>query len=516
MEYDVLESFVDSVYGYAIRHTFDRFEADELAQEILYTAVRELPKLRDETKLAPWFWGIAKNVTRSFRRSKGKQRAMYAYDMPESLSYEEEYAVEKEEIYDALRTSIAMLSSVYRDIIVLYYYDGLSVKSISEKLQIPEGTVRWRLSEARKKLKKEDEKVKETALRPIKMWINMYGTRNTKTEDNITYPYEYINDALSQNILYACYEQAKGVEDLAQYCGVPAYYIEDRLDNLLKREAIREVSKGKYQTDFVIFSDKYGIYCEENAEKSMLPIMDKMLDALDGIAKDAEKLVFYRAGKSENDLYCLYGVMAFAYAEGKYCDLPFPPMERKYDGDRWCYLGFMQSGNHKRTRISVQHSANLGSRGSCSHTVFNYISGFTDRDMMFTSYINACEDILLTGRTQDTEAAANAIRDGYIRKQEDGSFFVTVPFFTKQQKADFDAIADRYLAPLMPEYLQCLNGFLKEYKKLFPKHLADDADRLCQNLFLGMFAVIAAYGQKTDRIPTPSPGSYCDVMIQFK
>ena len=233
MEYDVLEYYVDRVYGYAIRHTFDRFEADELAQEILYTAVRELPKLRDETKLTPWFWGIAKNVTRSFRRSKGKQRAMYAYDMPESLSYEEEYAVEKEEIYDALRTRIAMLSAVYRDIIVLYSYDGLSARSISEKLHIPEGTVRWRLSEARKKLGKEIDAMKESALRPVKLRLDMYGEKNNFDPRTMLYPAQLIDDALSQNILYHCYETEKSVEDLAMLCGVPAYYIEDRLDNLL-------------------------------------------------------------------------------------------------------------------------------------------------------------------------------------------------------------------------------------------------------------------------------------------
>ena len=48
-----------------------------------------------------------------------------------------------------------MLSALYRDIIVLFYFDGLSTKQISEKLNIPEGTITWRLSEARKKLKKE-------------------------------------------------------------------------------------------------------------------------------------------------------------------------------------------------------------------------------------------------------------------------------------------------------------------------------------------------------------------------
>ena len=41
-------------------------------------------------------------------------------------------------------------------------------------------------------------------------------------------------------------------------CGVPAYYVEERVDNLVKRNAVLETVKGKYQTNFIIWSDKYG------------------------------------------------------------------------------------------------------------------------------------------------------------------------------------------------------------------------------------------------------------------
>lgn len=114
---------------------------------------------------------------------------------------------------------------------------------------------------------------------------------------------------------------------MAKLCGVPAYYIEERIGNLLKREAVIEVSKGKYQTDFIIWSDKYGIYCEENAEKSLMPVMERMLKALDNIAEKAADIDFYRAEKSESDLYYLYGVMAFVYASKHYCKLKFPPFK---------------------------------------------------------------------------------------------------------------------------------------------------------------------------------------------
>ena len=515
MKNDMIESYIEKVYGYAINHTYSREEADELAQEILFTAVRELPKLKDENKFEPWLWGIANNVTKSFRRNLGKQRAMYSYDTQEHLSYEEEYFDNQEELYDSLRTKIAMLSAIYRDIIVLYYYDGLSTRMISEKLRIPEGTVRWRLTEARRKLKKECEEMKETALRPVKLELSIYGSGDYNGK-MIPFPTVYIDDALSQNILYYCYELPNSIEELAKLCGVPAYYVEERIENLLKREAIIESSKGKYQTDFIIWSDKYGIYCEENAEKALMPIMDKMLGALDSIAKEAARIDFYRAEKSEDDLFYLYGIMAFSYASERYCKLPYPWFKKKYDGNEWCYIGNMETGRHHRIGIGTQHSANLGSRGGCSHTTYNGISGIAYRQMMYDNYTNVCEDILCDGSTEDIDSVANAIQDGYIMKKQEGSFFITVPFFTKEEKEEFDAIADKYLAPLMPEYSEIVNKFISGYKKLFPKHLNDDADRMCQNMFMGLYAVIIEYAQRTEAIKMPSENCYCDVLIQYK
>ncbi len=158
-----------------INHTYTRDEADELSQEILLTVIRELPKLRDDSKFEPWLWGIANNVAKSFHRFMGKNRATYSYDVLENIPYEESDEGETEEVYDFLRTKIAMLSEICRNIIIIYYYDGLPTKEISDKLNIPEGTVTWRLSAGRKKLKKEFDDINETALHPVRMNIDIYG-----------------------------------------------------------------------------------------------------------------------------------------------------------------------------------------------------------------------------------------------------------------------------------------------------------------------------------------------------
>ena len=135
---------------------------------------------------------------------------------------------------------------------------------------------------------------------------------------------------------------------------------------------------------------------------------------------------------------------------------------------------------------------------------------------MYDNCINACEDILSKGSSADINSVTQAIQDGYIKRKNDGSFVVMVPAFTKEQKAELDRIADKYLAPLMDEYSKLVDKFIAGYKKLFPKHLEEDAARMCKSVFKGMYAVIIEYAQRTGVIGLPTEGSYCDVLVQYK
>ncbi|MBE6560424.1 MAG: RNA polymerase sigma factor [Ruminococcaceae bacterium] len=513
----ILEKYTDSVYGYALRRTYTRDEADELSQEILLTALRSLPTLRDESRLDGWFWGVAENVTRTFRRYQGRRRAMYAFDVPEmwvdSIAEMEEKH-EYEELCARLRMRITRLSALYRDILILYYYDGLSTKQIAHRLEIPEGTVTWRLAEGRRKLKKECETMNETALHPVKMKLDIYGSGDYGFQ-NIPFPYEYISDALSQNVLYHAYEKPRSAEELADLCGVPAYYIEDCLANLKKRNAVITTPGGKVQTDFVIWTDKYAIFFEENLPGAAAPVADRMCEAIRVLARDAQQIPFWRAEKSEAEMLYLCGMLAFQYLEKKLCVLPYPPIPLNYDGFPWRYIADMGSGKHRRGGTGIQCSANLGSRGSYAHYVFTY-TGFRFRKMMLDTHINVCEDLLHTGRTAFAEDAAAAIENGNIIRREDGTLFVPVPAFTREQKQALDALTDTYLMPLAGEFSENVKRFADGYGKLFPKHLFDDACRLSRGCIGAFYEYFCIWGREKGILPQIPPDSVCEVLIQHE
>jgi len=514
MNSDRLEQYVERVYGYAVNHTYSGEEAEELAQEILYTAVRELPKLKDEEKFEPWLWGIASNVTKSYRRFMGKQRAMYSYDTLDSLTYEEEFSESQEEVYDALRTKIAMLSALYRDIIVLYYYDDLSVKQISERLNIPEGTVTWRLSEARKKLKKECDSMKESALRPVELVISISGSGEYNGTTS-PFPYAYINDALSQNILYHCYEQARTVEELAGICGVPAYYVEDRIDNLLKREAVTEPIKGKYRTEFLIYSDKVREYGEK-AACFLEPVVEDMVKAMKVLADGVEGLGIYTAGKTKEELIYLYGIMALEHLSKTYNPVEWKEHPVRYDGGRWSYHAHLMSNHNYPVRgLGREYCGNRGNGGTYSHTSYHF-GGFSYREMMWANQVNVCEAVLSGDEVTDTEAAALAIEAGYLSRR-DGKLTVAVPAFTKGQYERFTKLVDEAFAPVIAAYTEAVRKYVAGYKKLFPSHLGDHVDRACNYMFLTLYAVdICDMAKEKGLLVPPAEGSVCDVLVQYK
>ena len=135
--------------------------------------------------------------------------------------------------------------------------------------------------------------------------------------------------------------------------------------------------------------------------------------------------------------------------------------------------------------------------------------------MMTDNLINACADIVLHGASEDTESVAEAIQKGYIKRDENGSLRVTVPLFKKEQRDEFFALAEKHFFPLGEEYAKCVDSLLAGYKKLFPKHLHDEADFFTRNLFFSLYAVLIKYWQRTGSIKMPSEDFHCDVLRNF-
>src|SRR5712672_1595934 len=68
----IFERYSRPVISFIYDLVSDRGLAEELTQETFVRAFRSLPKLRQETKLSTWLFGIAKNVARESLRSRAR------------------------------------------------------------------------------------------------------------------------------------------------------------------------------------------------------------------------------------------------------------------------------------------------------------------------------------------------------------------------------------------------------------------------------------------------------------
>ena len=73
------------------------------------------------------------------------------FDLRDNLESLNLVHIDKE--YSDLREIIDDLNEEFSSVLVLFYYEDMSIKDISESLNIPQGTIKSRLSRSRKKLK---------------------------------------------------------------------------------------------------------------------------------------------------------------------------------------------------------------------------------------------------------------------------------------------------------------------------------------------------------------------------
>lgn len=77
-------------------------------------------------------------------------------------------------------------------------------------------------------------------------------------------------------------------------------------------------------------------------------------------------------------------------------------------------------------------------------------------------------------------------------------------------------MAEAAFAPCIHLYTNAVSQYIRGYKRLFPKHLEEDAARACSYMFLTLFAVDLCDIARQEQLLPPADGGVCDVLIQSK
>lgn len=136
-----------------------REDADDVAQEAFVTAFQKLQGFRSESSFKTWLLTIAwrealdrrRSLLRRLKRFVGQIEETWAE--PPSLEKSSEAHLVERELVDNVRSIIRCLPASLRDTLLLAASGDMSYGEIAQVQAVSTGTVKWRVSEARRRIK---------------------------------------------------------------------------------------------------------------------------------------------------------------------------------------------------------------------------------------------------------------------------------------------------------------------------------------------------------------------------
>ena len=252
---------IDSIFGYAYNRCFSEYEAEDLCQEIITEILISLQNFGDIQNLNAYIWQIAHNTYTDHVSRQKRSRQILDPTVNINVNYSVDTDMENdilERIVDAenlsrIKREIAALPEIYKNVMIMYYLDGLSVAQTAEKLGIPETRVKQRLFTARNKIKKKVE-VNNMSETKTKQSVKLYDLMLVFSSGNIFKydPRDKVSSSLiRKNIIISCSKKSKSIQELSEEFDVPLAIMADEVKNI-PIDFLKETDGGKYIANSIV------------------------------------------------------------------------------------------------------------------------------------------------------------------------------------------------------------------------------------------------------------------------
>jgi RNA polymerase sigma-70 factor, ECF subfamily len=142
----------DRVVGLAFRLTGNRAEAEDLTQDICAALPVKLRNWRGDARFSTWLYRVVVNACHDLRRRQATRAKAGSGWGDWELARQDEIATEREAM-DWLTGAMARLSVELRDTVALVLGEEMTQAEAAAVLGLSEGTIAWRMSEVKKKLR---------------------------------------------------------------------------------------------------------------------------------------------------------------------------------------------------------------------------------------------------------------------------------------------------------------------------------------------------------------------------
>lgn len=150
---DLLDLHYGTVFRMAFRFCGNKHDAEDVTQMACLKMAQNIGNFRAESAFTTWLYSLVLNTARDWLRTKNRQTrgsvGIEAADDVDSGAVNPEQSLEIQQKMDKVRA----LPEPEREIVWLVFGEGLSHKQVAEIMGVAEGTISWRISEARKILK---------------------------------------------------------------------------------------------------------------------------------------------------------------------------------------------------------------------------------------------------------------------------------------------------------------------------------------------------------------------------
>ncbi|MFA4794950.1 RNA polymerase sigma factor [Leptospira kirschneri] len=138
------------VYSQAIKAFRNETEAEDFTQDIFLKAFESLSTFQGKSQFSTWLFVIARNeIIRKYRKEHPEISGLDALILAENekekqseIYSEQESKFLKEENSEKIRNLVARLPELYRKPITLHYFENMSYKEISKKLNLKMNTLK--------------------------------------------------------------------------------------------------------------------------------------------------------------------------------------------------------------------------------------------------------------------------------------------------------------------------------------------------------------------------------------
>ncbi len=153
----IVDRYLEKIKRYARKFIFDRNDIDDLVQDVFLKVYINIQSFDENRKFSSWIYRIAHNEFVNAIKKRMYQK-LFSVDFdtffphPEAKENIEE---DRDKVFTEkiLDEHLEQLDPKYREVIVLYFFEDMDYKQISEILEIPTSTVGVRLARAKERLK---------------------------------------------------------------------------------------------------------------------------------------------------------------------------------------------------------------------------------------------------------------------------------------------------------------------------------------------------------------------------